>query len=694
MSLEWLAPAGLVLVGLALLPILSHLIRRPPKDRWFFGAMMLLERAKKSPTKRTRVHDWLLLLLRILLLLLLGLAMLQPQLQWPNPNEPLDRASKIVVLVDRSLSMNQRISSERSEFSIENSPTILEQVKKDIQNELKEIPEEIEVQVFSFAKSVDEATEGFSKNKSATLSSIQTISQSQEEGNIVGALQTARRSLEGKGGEVWLYTDQAGDYWNEDLEDEIKLLVEQNIALKPKPLSPINPQNVTVSTAKYGEGVEGGAVNFTVVNFGSEDREVHCQVLLPNDVKINTFVNVPALESAEAFVTVPRVVDGGVATVLVDDPYLELDNSFHFHLPRIGASRVLVVDGDPGAASIDSEVYFLERALSPLGSGGKIKGIVPDIIGEHGLGVLNSETHQVVFLANITNPSALSTPLINFVRSGGGLVLSLGSNTSIDSTNAALAELLPSPLREVKTLSQDYNFATKTKIPDASHELFHPFLRGGLPEFSSVAWKKVVALEPFQESDDTQILLSLENEMPLLVEHKVGNGYVLLLNSTIDMDWGNFPLQSVYMPLIQRIVGYLGGVSSSSMRQTCLIGEDCSVEWKQGEQNLIWTSKDGMNAALVQEQRAILKTNQAGAYQLSISGGPPLAWVALNTSISESDVQVKKEILETAAEIAPEFFLEKEDLAKWLWLGALILLCLQALLAFPLKEPVESEEMV
>ena len=44
--------------------------------------------------------------------------------------------------------------------------------------------------------------------------------------------------------------------------------------------------------------------------------------------------------------------------------------NFHFHLPRIGASRVLVVDGDPGAASIDSEVYFLERALSPLGAGG------------------------------------------------------------------------------------------------------------------------------------------------------------------------------------------------------------------------------------------------------------------------------------------------------------------------------------
>ena len=37
MSLEWLAPVGLALVGLALLPILSHLIHlRPPKRNLVF----------------------------------------------------------------------------------------------------------------------------------------------------------------------------------------------------------------------------------------------------------------------------------------------------------------------------------------------------------------------------------------------------------------------------------------------------------------------------------------------------------------------------------------------------------------------------------------------------------------------------------------------------------------------------------
>ena len=51
----------------------------------------------------------------------------------------------------------------------------------------------------------------------------------------------------------------------------------------------------------------------------------------------------------------------------VEDAHLELDDTRYFHLPRVGASRVMVVDGDPGATAMASEVYFLERALAPWG---------------------------------------------------------------------------------------------------------------------------------------------------------------------------------------------------------------------------------------------------------------------------------------------------------------------------------------
>ena len=102
---------------------------------------------------------------------------------------------------------------------------------------------------------------------------------------------------------------------------------------------------------------------------------------------------------AEERITVPPEVPGGVAWARVADPSLALDDTRYFHLPRVGASRVLVVDGDPGATAVASEVYFLERALAPWGGGRG--GVLPEIKALSGLAELDPERHRVVILANV-----------------------------------------------------------------------------------------------------------------------------------------------------------------------------------------------------------------------------------------------------------------------------------------------------
>ena len=67
MELSWLSSSLFWLLPLIGLPILAHLVRRPPKEKWFFGAMYLLEKVEQRNTTRNRVDDWVLLLLRILL---------------------------------------------------------------------------------------------------------------------------------------------------------------------------------------------------------------------------------------------------------------------------------------------------------------------------------------------------------------------------------------------------------------------------------------------------------------------------------------------------------------------------------------------------------------------------------------------------------------------------------------------------
>lgn len=115
-------------------------------------------------------------------------------------------------------------------------------------------------------------------------------------------------------------------------------------------------------SAEYGDGLEGGTVSVKLVNYGPDAREVATTLALPDGSPITMFLNVPAageqLGVVEGRVTVPRQVQGGVASITIDDPDLPADNTRYFHLPRIGASRVLVVDGDPGSTPTTSEVYF------------------------------------------------------------------------------------------------------------------------------------------------------------------------------------------------------------------------------------------------------------------------------------------------------------------------------------------------
>ena len=126
---------------------------------------------------------------------------------------------------------------------------------------------------------------------------------------------------------------------------------------------------------------------------------------------------------------VPRVTDGGIGALTIEDPGLALDNAFYFHLPRVGASRVLVVDGEPGVTTINSEVYFLERALAPFGAQNET---LPDVVGPSGIQNLDSEIHRVVFLANVMDPAPIATSMVDFVRNGGGLMISLGGNVTAE----------------------------------------------------------------------------------------------------------------------------------------------------------------------------------------------------------------------------------------------------------------------
>ena len=327
---------------------------------------------------------------------------------------------------------------------------------------------------------------------------------------------------------------------------------------------------------------------------------------------------------------------------------------------------MLVVDGDPGDTPTRSEIYFLERALAPWG--GLRSGLTLDVTSPVGLLNLDSETHRVVFLANVADPRRFGPRLTEFVRGGGNLVISAGDNVTADRYNAALGGILPARFRKARSVASPGEEGVPVALPDVEEPLFAPFRRGGRSSFTRIRSHKLLTFEPYRDdtNEGVRTLLRYDNGMPALVERRIGQGRVVVWTGTLDVGWGNLPLQSVFMPLVQRLVSYLGGEAGvGAERFEGVVGQPVVVPLPDLALEPTVVGPDGQPARSRIEGAKLLFTPQtAGAYRLEIPSAPPLAFVAVNTDPDESDVRRYDSVEEIERDIAPQLLTRHMDLSR------------------------------
>ena len=89
-------------------PIIYHLVRRTTRERTRFSSLMFLLPSPPRLSKRSRLEDILLLILRCVALALLALGFARPFLrQSPISDPTAAQPKRIVILVDTSASMRR-----------------------------------------------------------------------------------------------------------------------------------------------------------------------------------------------------------------------------------------------------------------------------------------------------------------------------------------------------------------------------------------------------------------------------------------------------------------------------------------------------------------------------------------------------------------------------------------------------------
>ena len=200
--------------------------------------------------------------------------------------------------------------------------------------------------------------------------------------------------------------------------------------------------------------------------------------------------------------------------------------------------RLLIVDGEEGGSVYVSETYFLETALQ-LGTKRPSKDIptfeTERIVWENGEGFPDLTGFRAIVLANVGRFSSTDIQrLQQYVQNGGSLLYFAGGQFNAQTANPLFqAGVLPAELTEAVT-EGEFRMAKWER----EHPVFKPFDEPQYGDLRRVRFQRIAAVQP---ADDAKVLARSIGSEPIVIEQPVGKGRVLLVATTADRAWSDWP---------------------------------------------------------------------------------------------------------------------------------------------------------
>jgi hypothetical protein len=580
--LNFLNPLLLAGLAAAALPVIIHLINRRRAVRRRFPALDFLIKSQRRLARSLKIRQWLLLALRIAALVLIPLAMARPFLMSDAGSAEAERLpAGVVFVVDDSSSMNY------------GDGAVWEAAVDKIQTRMDELRPWDKAALVYASKAPASASALSDDSLTALTDDIGEIRTALSEHrptpratDLTSALRTAAEILADADlpqKRIVLVTDRQKSGLNTDALPEGGFAAAIEVLdVRPENVRP----NLAVTGASYSQRSGGKRPEFAIVgevrNYGDADlKGVQVQLEIDGKVVGSGLLDIPAHKTAtKEFV---HRFDGrtglhqGVVKIAPGADDHSVDNVYHLPIHLQEKVRVLLVNGDPRSVAYQDELYYFERALNPSRS--SKSSILTEQIGVDGLASREKlEEFDVIALANVEKlPRLVVARIEAFVKAGGGLLMVAGSNVRPDTWNATFGELLPKPVRSVKVLARRDEPDAPLRVvrfgaTDATHPVFKVFELPGGESLQRVPVYSYLLLEP-SAAGDARILASYSDGGPALIERRIGEGRSVLLTTTVDRDWTDFPIRVPFLVVMRRLVHHLGKRAAGGSQSTHLIGQ-------------------------------------------------------------------------------------------------------------------------
>ena len=627
--MSFLAPLFL-LGGLAIAgPIIFHLVRRSTREKTVFSSLMFLLPSPPRLSKRHRLEDILLLILRCLALALLALGFSRPFVrQSPIDDPTAAQPKRTVVLVDTSASM-QRDGVWPAAVAR------TEQV-------LRRAGPADQVAVLPFDRQATPLVSFEDWNRTApgdrvafAVGRLGGVSPTWGGTHLGNALMTAAEALseneDGKAApgprEIVLVSDlQAGSRLDSlqayEWPKGVELLVE-----------PVAARNVTnagvqlVADAPDSTRAIDAPARVRVTNAIDSKREqfklgwtraaTAVNAVAPDWMETPIDAYVPPGQSRVFSLPMPKTGNVRERITLQGDDEA-FDNTVYVIPPAQQRATVLWVGADV-AEDPKQPLFFLRRAFV------ETPRVAVQVVATAPSAELRPDdvkASHVIFITDAISPG-MATALRAEATAGKTLVFAPKTIAAGASLGALLGR---EPLG--LTEGQTANYAMFAEI-DFQHPLFAPFADPRYSDFTKIHFWKYRKLDA-SAIPDARVIAKFDTGDPALLEVPIGQGRLYFLASGWHPEDSQLAVSSKFVPLLWSILEESGGVASFGTQYS--IGE--IVTLSTGQTATAIRAPAGANASLAAGASEFAQTTQPGIYELT--GGQKTQRFAVNLDSNES----------------------------------------------------------
>jgi hypothetical protein len=635
--MTFLAP-GLLLGALAVgVPIALHFFFKPRHRPVPWAAMTFLRQSLEQTNRRMKVREYILLALRCLVLLLLAIALARPTVGGAGGGEPVDA----VLLLDTSYSMAAR----------DGELTRLGRAQEAAKAVLDGLPPDSTVQLFGVSDRATPLGPVSPRNLTQAREIIDRLTVTGLAGDVLPGLTEAAAALDRGSSptkEVFLLSDLQKSGWDGQpaaVRAAMRTLRDRGTVVVVRCGDPARQlTNVAVVGLGFPAGTPNvGArvpVTVRVRNTGPTAARKLTVTLTVDDRRTDVAsAAVPEIApGAELAVTLlsPKLETPGdrlfTATIGPDD--LPGDNALDRIVSVRDRVRVLLIDGRPDAEDpTRSAGHFLRGALVPVPADRRSEYFVSVTTvspADAAPGLLGAA--DVCVLCDVaTVPRGLADRLARFVRDGGGLLIGVGASVDPAAWNQTLgpagADLLPFPFAAVRVAPPDAPFhpAPEAVPVGAFLEKFRddPFRTAT----ADVDVSKVFTLETADRSAG-RVVLPLADGALLVAARTLGLGEVVLVATSLDMSWTNWPARAgSYVSFVRFALAALTARGGAGLNRTA--GEPLVWHPPTAPRDFELVHPDGRQTGLGRatgaDRLAVTATDTlvAGVYKMGLAGEEP-----------------------------------------------------------------------